>query len=63
MFLLQDWQASFELSGATGLTLIDNVAAGSERVGFHTNGEACGASDDNAFSGMGLIFSLYWQQN
>ena len=59
-FFFQDWQASYELSEATGLTLINNVAAGSERVGFHLDGEACDASDENAYSGMAFISLAFW---
>ena len=56
MFLnvLKDWHACFEISQAENLTLEGNVAAGSERLGFHTDGEACGASEENAWKGKNL---------
>ena len=31
------------------------MAAGSERLGFHLDGEACDAAEDNAFSGSLLL--------
>ena len=63
LFFRQDWQASFELSEANrGYTLIGNVAAGSERVGFHIDGESCSSIDESGFSGkkflLGKLFMI-----
>ncbi|XP_076825620.1 fibrocystin-L-like isoform X2 [Clavelina lepadiformis] len=47
-----DWHASFEVAEASSLIMKGNVAAGSERRGFHIDGEACDApEDDNAWTG------------
>jgi len=52
-FLSQPWHASFQLSLANrGYTLIGNAAAGSERLGFHIDGESCDSVDEEGFSGM-----------
>ncbi|CAK8682961.1 unnamed protein product [Clavelina lepadiformis] len=48
----EDWHASFEVAEASSLIMKGNVAAGSERRGFHIDGEACDApEDDNAWTG------------
>uniref|UniRef100_H2YQB4 Polycystic kidney and hepatic disease 1 (autosomal recessive)-like 1 n=1 Tax=Ciona savignyi TaxID=51511 RepID=H2YQB4_CIOSA len=47
----RDWHAAFELAEATDLVLVNNTAAGSERIGFHVDGEACDAGLENAWSG------------
>nr|XP_026695327.1 fibrocystin-L-like [Ciona intestinalis] len=46
-----DWQAAFQLSEATDVVVVNNTAAGSERIGFHVDGEACDAGDENAWMG------------
>ena len=48
---LQDWHASFKLTEGTNITMIDNVAAGSERLGYHTNGVDC----DSAIKWRGVF--------
>ena len=37
----QLWHASFDISKASRITLRNNAAAGSERIGFHIRGESC----------------------
>uniref|UniRef100_H2YFZ9 G8 domain-containing protein n=1 Tax=Ciona savignyi TaxID=51511 RepID=H2YFZ9_CIOSA len=46
-----DWHAAFRLEEATNLTLVNNTAAGSERIGFHVDGEACDAGMENPWWG------------
>ena len=37
----QLWHASFDISEASQITVKNNAAAGSERIGFHIRGESC----------------------
>lgn len=37
----REWHASFELTKASRITLVNNAASGSERVGFKTRGKSC----------------------
>ena len=46
----QDWHACFKINEGRNITLINNVAAGSERLGFHTNGQNC--DTDNKWTGL-----------
>jgi plastocyanin len=48
-----EWTANYQLVDATDFTLIGNVAAGGQRVGFHVRGEPCNPSnpDYKAWSG------------
>ncbi|CAK8674402.1 unnamed protein product [Clavelina lepadiformis] len=47
----KDWQASFEVAETTNLIMNGNTAAGSERLCFHFDGEACDAPLGNAWTG------------
>ena len=41
-----DWTANYELASTFNLTLLDNVAAGGSRAGFHINGDSCDNDGD-----------------
>ncbi|XP_019623376.1 PREDICTED: fibrocystin-L-like [Branchiostoma belcheri] len=45
-----DWTAAIEVFEATSIVLQGNVVAGSERVGFHIDGEVCSGGTAEAWS-------------
>ncbi|XP_078617899.1 fibrocystin-L-like [Branchiostoma floridae x Branchiostoma japonicum] len=45
-----DWTAAIEVFEATSIVLDGNVVAGSDRVGFHVDGEACSGGTTEAWT-------------
>lgn len=56
----QLWHASFDISKASRITLRNNVASGSERIGFHIRGESCYQNDpDERWDGNSAHTALH----
>ena len=54
----REWHASFDLTKASRITLINNAASGSERVGFKTRGKSCYGKNPDERGGMVTLLTL-----